>query len=130
MTHSYVFSSSTSKQFAWTSNLHQIKWQSIEILNPKPFTPYGTLQSLKGMLYFILTANSLQVLGYQVKLSDTSLEYIDMSIKGKTDCFLGEPPANCVLTSFFSPRHIQKQVQTVPYYKRYNGGFVSFSNTL
>ena len=117
-------------QFAWTSNLHHIKWQSIKIMNPNPFTSYGTLQSLKGTLYFMLAANPHQILGYQVNLSDTSLQYIDLSIKGRTDCFLGDLSTNCVLTSYFSARHLEKQVQTVPYYKRYDGGYVSFSNTL
>ena len=130
MAHARLGPSTPITQFAWTSDLQHIKWQSIEILNPKTFTSYGTLQSLKGTLYFMLTANPLQILGYQVNLSDTSLHYIDLSIKGRADCFLGEPPTNCVLTSYFSARHLEKQVQTVPYYKRYNGGYMSFSDTL
>ena len=130
MAHANLGLSYPTKQFAWTSNLHHIKWQSIEIINPKIFTSYGTLQSLKGTLYFMLTANAPQILGYQVNLSDTSLQYIDLSIKGRTDCFLGEPATNCVLTSYFSARHLEKQVQTVPYYKRYDGGYMSFSDIL
>ena len=109
------------KQYAWISEFDEISWRPLTILNPKLYTEFGTIFTLRGMLYYFLPPNIGSVLGYRIDLGENSLEYIDdISINGLKPCG-GTFNICSELRDLYHPymlKHIHKQVKAVPYYKR------------
>ena len=121
------------KQHAWISEFDVISWKSLNILNAKPFTEFGTIFTLRGMLYYFLPPNIGSVLGYRINLGENSLEYIDdIDINGLKPC--GGTFAVCSeLRDHHNPymlKHILKQVKAVPYHIRTPKKKVAFTKFL
>ena len=108
-------------QHAWISEFDTISWKPLSILNPKPYTSFGTISTLRGMLYYFMPPNIGSVLSYRINLGENFLEYIDdININGLKPC--GGTYTICSeLRDLYHPwmlKHIHKQVKAVPYYKR------------
>ena len=97
--------------FAWISDLNNIKWSNLDIINPVRYLGIalidddyaykmllidlyirlkylflGSLVQFRGMLFFIAFPNPERLFGYEIDLNNTTIEFKKLSYKGMSNC--------------------------------------------
>ena len=151
MTHTENFLD-TQYQYAWVSEAHEIHWKELEIFNrisdidmegtaygnirhtfDKVIGKYyyvfvGTLVNLRGMPFYLLPPNGVSIFGYQINLTESSLELVKLEAKGLKVCNFGSTTEICSKSREVNQLgHVKVQVRAIPFNKRNNGKTVSVS---
>ena len=86
---------------------------------------------MRGMPYFLLPPNMHSIFGFKVKLTDSSLELIELELEGTENCILGPGlEKSCSGTRNINQlRHAELQVKAIPYNRRNNGRIVLSSES-
>ena len=88
----------------------------------------GTLVNLRGMPFYLLPPNGASIFGYQINVTESTLELIKMETKGLEVCNFGPTEASCSLSRDWNQLgHVAVQVKAIPFNKRNNGRTISVS---
>ena len=80
------------------------------------------------MLFYMLPANNIKLLGLKIKLTDTMLEFTKLENEGIQSCDIGVTGIFCSTPKFsWNLIHLGKKVQVVPYFERHIGKTSTFS---
>ena len=90
----------------------------------------GTLVNLRGMPFYLLPPNggTASIFGYQINVTESTLELIKLENKGLEVCKFGSNEATCSLPRDWNQlMHVSVQVKAIPFNKRNNGRTISVS---